>query len=89
MFVPSAKESLATSSLYRYGGSFLLDAVQSFQQEERALRSPRDELRMYLESGIEQTTDVIRWWGVGILILSNLSSLMTICSINPIQNIQP
>jgi hypothetical protein len=49
---------------YRYGGSFLLDAVQSFQQEEKAAGSPRDELKLYLESGIEPTADVIKWWGV-------------------------
>jgi len=57
-----AMESTTTGS-YRYGGSFLLDAVQSFQQEEKAAGSPRDELRMYLESGVEHTTDVIQWWG--------------------------
>jgi hypothetical protein len=69
----SAMESTTTGS-YRYGGSFLLDAVQSFQQEEKAAGSPRDELRMYLESGVEHTTDVIQWWGVRILV--NLSKLL-------------
>src|ERR1700678_315932 len=48
----------------RYGGSFLLEAVQSFQQEEKAAGSPRDELRQYLDSGVEPTSDVILWWGV-------------------------
>lgn len=61
----SDKENLPPGS-YRYGGSFLLDAVQSFQQEEKAAGSPRDELKMYLESGVEQTTNVIQWWGVCI-----------------------
>lgn len=49
---------------HRYGGSFLLDAVQSFQQEEKASGSPRDELKQYLESGPEPTDNVVHWWGV-------------------------
>lgn len=55
----------------RYGSSFLLEAVQSFQQEEKAAGSPRDELKLYLKSGrhdlgVESTDseDVIAWWGV-------------------------
>jgi hypothetical protein len=52
------------SSTPRYGSSFLLEAVQSFQQEEKAAGSPRDELKLYLESGVESTEDVIAWWGV-------------------------
>jgi hypothetical protein len=48
----------------RYGGSFLLEAVQSFQQKQKAAGSPRDELKLYLESGVESTEDVITWWGV-------------------------
>jgi hypothetical protein len=50
--------------MQRYGGSFLLEAVQSFQQEQKAAGSPRDELKLYLESGVESTEDVITWWGV-------------------------
>jgi hypothetical protein len=48
----------------RYGSSFLLKAVQSFQQEQKAAGSPRDELKLYLKSGVESTEDVITWWGV-------------------------
>jgi hypothetical protein len=50
--------------LPRYGSSFLLDAVQSFRREEVTAGSPRDELRLYLESGTESTDNVIAWWGV-------------------------
>jgi hypothetical protein len=53
----------ATSASIRYGGSYLLEAVQSFCQEEKAAGSPRDELKLYLESGPEPTSDVIGWWG--------------------------
>ena len=48
----------------RYGGSFLFEAVQSLQQEEKAAGSPRDELKMYLESGVEPTLNIILYWGV-------------------------
>ena len=44
-----------------YGGSFLLEAVQSFQQEEKAAGNPRDELKQYFNLGIEPTEDVILW----------------------------
>ncbi|KIL56126.1 hypothetical protein M378DRAFT_39166, partial [Amanita muscaria Koide BX008] len=46
-----------------YGGSFLLEAVQSLQQEEKAAGSPQDELKQYLESGAEPTDNVVAWWG--------------------------
>lgn len=49
---------------FRYGGSFLQEAVQSFQEQDKAGGNPRDELRQYLESGPERTEDVIAWWGV-------------------------
>jgi hypothetical protein len=47
-----------------YSSSFLLEAVQSFQQEQKAARSPCDELKLYLKSGVESMEDVITWWGV-------------------------
>ena len=53
-----------TKTAFRYGGSFLREAVQSFQEQDKAGGNPRDELRQYLESGAERTEDVIAWWGV-------------------------
>jgi hypothetical protein len=47
-------------ALLRICGSFLFEAVQSLQQEEKAAGSPHDELKMYIESGIEPTSNVIR-----------------------------
>ena len=73
----SAPES-STTSLYRYGGSFLHDAVQSFQQEEKVAGSPRDKLRIYLRSDTEQMTDVIQWWSMRIFVLLNLLFVNTI-----------
>ena len=52
--------------MYKYGGSYLLEAVQSFQQAEMATANPCDELDQYLKSGVEKTGDVIKWWGVRI-----------------------
>jgi hypothetical protein len=58
---------VATTATPRYGSSFLLEAVQSFRREEEAAGSPRDELKLYLESGVEPTEDVIGWWGVRLI----------------------
>jgi hypothetical protein len=49
---------------FQYGGSYLRNAVQSFQQEDTVAGSPRDELHQYLQSDIETTTDILGWWGV-------------------------
>ena len=57
--------SIPTTKLaFRYGGSFLQEVVQSFQQQDKADGNPCDELCQYLESGPESTKDVIGWWGV-------------------------
>lgn len=71
----SSRTGAAAAPSRRYGGSYLLDAVQSFQQEEKASSSPHDELTRYLESGPEPTDNVIRWWGVCyfIIYVNNLS----------------
>jgi hypothetical protein len=49
-----------------YGGSFLLNTIQALQQQDQAAEGPREELRQYLKSGTEPTTDVIGWWGVRV-----------------------
>jgi len=38
--------------------------VQSFQVSEKAVGSPRDELRQYLSAGPKTTSNVVSWWGV-------------------------
>jgi hypothetical protein len=60
---------LESQPTYKYGGSYLLEAVQSFQQAEIAVANPRDELDQYLKSGVEQTEDAIKWWGVSLVSL--------------------
>lgn len=53
-----------TKPAFHYGSSFLQEAVQSFQQQDKADGNPHNELHQYLESGPESTEDVIGWWGV-------------------------
>ncbi len=64
-YLVTAGTTMSTYPARRYGGSFLFEAVQSLQQQEKATGSPRDELKMYLESGVEHISDVISYWGVG------------------------
>ncbi|KAM6491794.1 hypothetical protein JOM56_012834 [Amanita muscaria] len=65
--IATTQASTSQVTAFRYGGSFLLEAVQSLQQEEKAAGSPRDELKQYLESGAEPTDNVVAWWGVRTL----------------------
>jgi len=55
---------VAVAPASQYGSSFLLEAVQSFQQEKNVTANPRDELKLYLKSDVESTDNVITWWGV-------------------------
>jgi hypothetical protein len=60
--------SVSQPSLH-YGGSYLMNAIQAIQTRQQAdtASGPRDELRKYLKSGVESTTDVVGWWGVSFL----------------------
>ncbi|KAF7333887.1 hypothetical protein MSAN_02401300 [Mycena sanguinolenta] len=68
---PETKETQTSSvpvqakpaSLRRYGSSFLMDVVNSVQQAERARAHPRDELKGYLSSPLENTDNVLHYWG--------------------------
>ena len=59
-------DTVTPEPLFQYGGSYLRNAVQSFQQEDTIAGSPRDELQQYLQSDVESetTTDILSWWGV-------------------------
>jgi hypothetical protein len=41
-----------------------MDVVNSVQQAERARAHPRDELKGYLSSPLENTDNVLHYWGV-------------------------
>jgi hypothetical protein len=47
-----------------------MNAVQAIQQQANTAVGPRDELKHYLKSGAESTTDIIGWWGVSLISLS-------------------
>jgi hypothetical protein len=61
---PQPSAAAPGAPLARYGSSFLLEAVQSFQHKEKSTVNPRDELKQYLGSVVESTDDVVAWWGV-------------------------
>ena len=43
------------SKPFQYGGLFLRSAVQAVQQQDGAIKGPREELQLYLKSGAEST----------------------------------
>ena len=55
---------LATLSNGQYGYSWMRAAVRSRQDAERTNSEPRDELRRYTESPLEDVNNVVAWWGV-------------------------
>lgn len=57
-------EIVQPAPLHRYGSSFLLDAVNSAQRAQRADAQPRDELKDYLASPLENTDNILHYWGV-------------------------
>jgi hypothetical protein len=60
-------DTLTPEPLFQYSGSYLRNTVQAFQQQDSVAGSPRDELRQYLQSAVETTTDIPGWWGVSQL----------------------
>ena len=48
----------------QYGHSWMLSAVKKRQELDRALLTPRAELQTYLKSPLEETNDVVGWWGI-------------------------
>ena len=74
---------------FQYGGSYLRSAVRAFQQEDIVARSPRDELRQYLQSDVEPetTTDILGWWGVSQYMLEFGRILMEPV-VHPISNFE-
>ena len=70
--MPSAS---TVAPLARYGGSYLLEAVQSFQHKDKTTVNPRDELKQYLNS-VEPANNVVAWWGVSPF-LAYISRILT------------
>ncbi|KAG2035645.1 hypothetical protein BDR03DRAFT_1012331 [Suillus americanus] len=49
----------------QYGRSWVLAAVQAHQVSDCVQAKPRAELTAYFQSPLEQTEDVVGWWGDG------------------------
>lgn len=52
----------------QYGYSWMRASVRSRQEAERVSSGPRDELKRYLDSPLEEVNDVVAWWGVSSFI---------------------
>ena len=52
----------------KYGYSWMHASVRSHQEAEHVSSGPRDELKRYLDSPLEEVNDVVAWWGVSSFI---------------------
>jgi hypothetical protein len=52
-------------------------SVRSRQEAERVSSGPRDELKRYLESPLEEVNNVVAWWGVSTYIYHYCHTLLT------------
>jgi hypothetical protein len=69
------------SSQAQYGYTWMRAAVKLRQDADRAKRRPREELRAYLSSPLEDTENVVLWWGVSIIDYLEKKRLTTASSI--------
>jgi hypothetical protein len=68
----------AGSGKPQYGSTWMRATVKARQDADRAKTGPREELKIYLNSPLENVENVIAWWGVGfenvlLLLMSNLA----------------
>jgi hypothetical protein len=80
---PSTQEPL-----FQYGGSYLRSSVQAFQHENIGAGNPREELKQYLESSVEETMDIPGWWGVSYY-LSDYAHVSHVYTTRPPRGTQP
>ena len=68
-----ADNEQGTSDLHgQYGRSWVLAAVQARLASDRTKLNPRAELTAYLGSPLEQTDDVVCWWGVSVYAITSI-----------------
>ncbi|KAF8810842.1 hypothetical protein BYT27DRAFT_7209063 [Phlegmacium glaucopus] len=65
--VPITSSSCNVSST-QYGYSWMRASVRSHQEAEHFSSGPRDELKRYLDSPLEEVDGVVAWWGVTSLL---------------------
>lgn len=62
--IPESSERLGAT---QYGHSWMRSTILARQSSEQNI-DPRHELTLYLTSPLEEVADVVRWWGVSILL---------------------
>lgn len=58
-----------SGSKVQYGNSWMRKILQSRQACDHSTENSRKELRMYLESPLENVENVMAWWGVRFCVL--------------------
>ena len=47
-----------------YGAAMMQKRIKNRLEREKNAQDPRQELKNYLDSSLEDTSDQIKWWGV-------------------------
>ena len=47
-----------------YGAAMMQKRIKNRLEQEKNAQDPRQELKNYLDSPLEDTSDQIKWWGV-------------------------
>jgi len=60
----------------QYGTNWMRKTLQARQARERMSTNPREELRLYLESPLEDADNIVACWGVSLFYVSFCAVLM-------------
>ncbi|KAG2028810.1 hypothetical protein BDR03DRAFT_882625, partial [Suillus americanus] len=59
----SAPPTRAASVRKHYGDNWMREAIRTRKTSDHLTHNPRQELNMYLSSPLEETDDIVAWWG--------------------------
>jgi hypothetical protein len=81
----SAPPTRAASVRKHYGDDWMCEAIRTRKTSDHLTHNPRQELNMYLSSPLEETDDIVAWWGVSLFFylffsLLNLLNSFTRCN---------
>ncbi|KAG1805105.1 uncharacterized protein HD556DRAFT_1437268 [Suillus plorans] len=60
----SAPPTRAASVRKHYGDDWMCEAIRTRKTSDHLTHNPRQELNMYLSSPLEETDDIVAWWGL-------------------------
>lgn len=60
----SAPPTRAASVCKHYGDDWMREAIRMRKTSDHLTHNPRQELNMYLSSPLEETDDIVAWWGL-------------------------